>query len=103
MFEDLVEESSSDHSTNPKSSGQADHPQPNSPDQQQGFENPAISEQQSTPTHSHAQENVESDQPFVISSPGQGEQTLEGKPAEKVRFFCDQSFGMNILLPDELT
>jgi hypothetical protein len=108
MFEELVEESSSDHSTNPKSSGQADHPQPNSPvqqpispDQQQGLENPATSEQQSTPIQ--AEENIESNQLLITSSPVQGEQIPEGNPAEKVRLFCDQSFDLNILLPDELS
>jgi hypothetical protein len=95
-------EESSHHSISSKSSGQSDHPQPNSPDQQQSFENPAISEQQSTPIHSHAQENIESDQPLITSSPGQGEQTLEGNPAEKVISHCIFS-DINILFFDELT
>jgi len=45
LFKELAEESSSHHSISSKSSGQVDCPQPNLPDQQQSFENPAISEQ----------------------------------------------------------
>ena len=104
MLDELAEESSSDHSTNPKSPSQADPPQPNSPiqqpnppDQQQSSENSAMPEQQSTPTPSQAQENIESDQLPVNPSPGQGKQIPERNPAEEVRLFYDQSSDMNSL------
>jgi hypothetical protein len=88
MFKELADESSTHHSINSTSSDekQADVTQPNPLDQQQEPEDPAIIEQQSpTSTHLHAQENIQSDQPLVISSSDKGEQIPGENPAEKVK------------------
>jgi hypothetical protein len=106
MFKELADESSSHHSTNSTSSGekQADVTQPNPSDQQQRPKDPATIEQQSsTPTHSHAQENIQSDQPLVTSPSDKGDQSIEENPAEKVTPFFNHLAGIIKLLFDELT
>jgi hypothetical protein len=106
MLKELADESSSHHSTNSTPSGEkpVDVTQPNPSDQQQRLKDPAIIEQQSsTPTHSHAQGDIQSDQFLATSPSDKGAQSVEENPVEKVIPFFNYFSGIIKLLFDELT